>query len=307
MAGKSKQGWSVSRPSAACVDIFVGDFRRAKDWKFSVLLTTDRHWDNPHSDWSMQKRHLDEAVERNAPIIDNGDFFCAMQGKYDPRASKSCVRPEHQVDNYLDSLVSTAADFFQPYAAHFAVIGEGNHETSIRKRCETSLIDRLVGALNDRAGTSIQKAGYGSWVRFIFRDTATTAEKMKGNTIVMKRYHGHGGGGPVTKGVIQTNRRAASIDADIIFTGHVHEDWSLVTVREGITQSGCVVHRRQLHVCGASYKDEYGDGTTGWHIETGKPPKPLGALWLNFSYHSRTTAQDKIRQSEIHIDVERAT
>jgi len=29
-----------------------------------------------------------------------------------------------------------------------------------------------------------------------------------------------------------------------------------------------------------TYKDEYGKGEGGWHIETGKPPKPLGAYWL---------------------------
>ena len=272
--------WSSSRPSNAVVDIRVDTFRRRDDWEFWVLLTTDRHWDNPHSDWVMQKRHLDEAVRRDSPVIDNGDFFCAMQGKYDRRASKSSVRPEHQKDNYLDTLVDTASEFFEPYAEQIAVIGDGNHETAIKKNHETDLVERLVGVLNQKTGSTINHCGYGSWVRFIFTD---------GNAnfgVSMKRYHGHGGGGPVTKGVIQTNRRAASIDADIIFTGHVHEEWSLTTVRESLTVAGNVRHRRQLHVCGATYKEEYADGTEGWHVETGKPPKPVGAIWLRFQYRS---------------------
>lgn len=274
-----KRLWELRRRTNACTEILV-DFSRRNDWEFWCLLTTDRHWDNPQSDWQMQKKHLDEAVEYDAPVIDNGDFFCAMQGKYDKRSCKSKLRPEHQSANYLDSLISTATDFFSPYAGQFAVVGQGNHETAITKRHETDLIERFVGAMNARNKTNIQKGGYGSWVRFIFKNGKSSF------SVRLKRYHGSGGGGPVTKGVIQTNRRAAYIDADIIFTGHVHEDWRLVTMREELSPGGHVRHRKQLHVCGATYKDEYRDGTGGWHVETGKPPKPIGATWLKFTWQN---------------------
>jgi len=49
------------------------------NWEQWILVTSDRHWDSVHSDRTMQKRHLDEAVERNALIIDLGDLFDAMQ------------------------------------------------------------------------------------------------------------------------------------------------------------------------------------------------------------------------------------
>ena len=64
-----------------------------KDWEQWVLLTSDRHWDNPKSDRLLQTEHLKLAKERNAIIIDNGDLLCVMQGKYDPRGSKSGIRP----------------------------------------------------------------------------------------------------------------------------------------------------------------------------------------------------------------------
>lgn len=226
----------------------------------------------------MQRRHLEEAKQRDAPVIDNGDFFCAMQGKFDKRSSKSKVRPEHQQDNYLDALVDTAADFFEPYAHQLAVIGDGNHETSIKKRHETDLGERLVAVLNSRTKAGIQKCGYGSWVRFMFVDNNAS------KSIKLYRYHGHGGGGPVTKGTIQTNRRAAVYDADIIYTGHIHEEWTLTTVRASVTNNGIPRQSRQTHICGPTYKDEYADGTGGWHVETGKPPKPIGAVWLRFRW-----------------------
>ena len=45
-----------------------------KDWEQWILLTSDRHWDNPKSDRRLQTKHLQLAKERNALIIDNGDL-----------------------------------------------------------------------------------------------------------------------------------------------------------------------------------------------------------------------------------------
>jgi hypothetical protein len=59
------------------------------------LLISDLHWDNPHCNRGLLTNHLKEAQRRNAGVIVNGDFFCLMQGKGDPRRSKEDIRPEH--------------------------------------------------------------------------------------------------------------------------------------------------------------------------------------------------------------------
>jgi len=46
------------------------------------LLRSDVHHDNPKCNQDLERKHLDEAIEYDAPIIDNGDLFCAMQGKW---------------------------------------------------------------------------------------------------------------------------------------------------------------------------------------------------------------------------------
>jgi hypothetical protein len=69
-------------------------------------------------------------------------------------------------------------------------------------------------------------------------------------------------------------------DADIVATGHVHESWQVAIQRIRLNQVDQVVQERQTHVKIAGYKEEYEDGYGGWHIETGKPPKPTGAWWL---------------------------
>ena len=98
-----------------------------------VLLQTDCHWDNPHCDREMMQKHLDLALERNAPVIDAGDFFCAMQGKYDKRSSKKDLRPEHATGNYLDSLVNTAAEWLEPYKEILTVRGKATMRARFRR------------------------------------------------------------------------------------------------------------------------------------------------------------------------------
>jgi len=252
----------------------------------SFLLSSDRHWDNPASNQELQKEHLDEAIDRSAGVIDLGDTFCAMQGKFDKRASKDSIRPEHCNGDYLDSLVDTAVDWFSPYARSLIRISRGNHEQAIKKRHETDLIQRFVNGLNERNSTKIHSGGYTGWVRFVFENTK---KKSQRETIINLWYiHGYGGGGPVTKGVIQTARRAAYLpDANIIATGHIHEEWNVTIPRARITAKGQPYQDEQIHVQVPTYKEEYGLGEGGYHIEEGRPPKPIGAVWLNFKTDKR--------------------
>ena len=241
-----------------------------------ILLISDLHWDNPHCDRQLLKRHLDEAVAGGHDILINGDLYCAMQGKYDGRRSKADIRPEHNNAKYLDSLVETAAEWFAPYAQNIKVIGYGNHETSILKHCETDLIERLVTLLNANTKSSIEIGGYGGWVIYRFRRTDRSSTPFK-----IKYFHGSGGGGVVTKGSIQFNRMMTMIEgADAIWMGHVHESMEMTYTMERLTQKDTIVLRDILMIRTPAYKEEYQDGSNGWHIERGAPPKPLGGRWL---------------------------
>ena len=259
--------------------------QRNKNFSQWFLLTADRHWDNPHSDQDLQREHLLQARERGAGVIDDGDLFCAMQGKFDKRADKSSLRPEHQCDNYLDALVSTSADFFEPFADQFILIGSGNHEESIKKNHETDLTERLCATLYDRTGHKITNGGFGGWVKFLFRDPGNA----KNSQCVNLHYdHGYGGGGPVTKGVIQNNRRGTYLpDAHIVISGHIHERSTQDVGRVRISDQGKTYHDVQTHVIMPTYKEEYGLGDSGWHCRRGASPKPIGCTWLRFYWSVR--------------------
>ena len=268
-------------PQVLDIDHVATDSR----WEQWYLLSSDRHWDNPHSDWKLQKQHLDQARERNAKILDFGDLFCVMQGKYDRRSSKTDLRPIHQVDNYLDAVVNTAVDWFSPYADMFALVSEGNHESAIRRHHETNLIERFVSALNYKNNTHLTKGLYTGYVRFRFGKAKSSSRYTP---VILNFTHGYGGGGPVTRGTIQSNRKAVYLpDAQICVSGHIHESWLLSIPRERLNNNGNLKIDEQTHVCLPTYKEEYLQGEN-YHRERGRPPKPLGAWWLRFYKDSET-------------------
>ncbi len=249
-------------------DVFHG-------WEQWFLLTSDRHWDSVHSDRAMQKRHLDEAVARDAWIVDIGDLFDAMQGRNDKRGSKSSLRPEHQTSDYFTSLVETAVEFFGPYAKNILLMGTGNHETAIVKNHEINLTWHLARQLNAEFGADIHLGRYAGWLKIQGRQTKK--RYMRG----LRVYYSHGSGGssPVTKGVIQTNRRAVYLpDADVVLSGHIHQHWQMPITRERLNDLGNVFLDTQTHVSLPSYKRV--SRRDGWEVEKGFAPGPLGAVWL---------------------------
>ena len=269
---KSDRKWSLVERSRNVHSINVNLSGRQDGATF--LLVSDVHWDNPHCDRNLLKRHFDEAVANDCPIISVGDFFCAMQGKYDKRSDKSDVRPEHQRGDYLDRLVDTAAEWFYPYRNHLAVMGVGNHETSVKSRHETCLLDRLCGKIRDKGGIT-RLGGYAGWVRLQFHRAGRPA-----NSLNIWYHHGFGGGGPVTQGKIDFNRYGSYVDADVIACGHVHYKECFPVTRAYLSQQSIPSTRTMYCVRLGTYKDEWQDGHGGFHIEKGRGPRPLGGYWM---------------------------
>jgi len=273
--------WEVSEISENVHQITFNANYRSTEWEQWVFVSGDRHHDNKHSDHKLQRKHLEQAKERNAPIIDVGDFFCLMQGKYDKRKSAGGLRPEHSGEDYFDAVPDTAVDFFKPYAQQFAVIGYGNHETAIIKHHQTDILARFVYRLNKEAGSNVQVGGYGGYVKLVFREPK--AQRTSASKLV-KYFHGAGGGAEMSFGTLNVKRRASVMpDADIVVSGHIHNKFVVEMARERITSQGRIYLDKQLHVQVGSYKEEYGTGSKGWHVERGAPPKPLGGFWLRFS------------------------
>jgi hypothetical protein len=251
--------------------------------KFQLAVLSDIHWDNPKCDREKLKKDLDYCVEHEIPIFINGDLFCCMQGKGDPRRNKSDIRPEHNNARYLDSIVETAVEWWKPYAHLLTVIGYGNHETGIIKHQETDILARFVDLLNYQCGTNVQTGGYGGWLLF------TREDKSRKLRVRLKYHHGSGGGGIVTKGAINLTRALEMYeDMDVFTMGHIHENWARNDMRETLVHSqavGFVTNQKHIHsMITGTYKDEYADGFGGWHIERNAPVKILGGRILKIHF-----------------------
>jgi hypothetical protein len=251
---------------------------KASQW---VFLAPDIHWDNPKCKRDLLKRHLDEAVSLGARIILPGDTFCLMQGAYDPRKQKGDIRPEHNVNHYIDAVVEDAARYFAPYQEHIDVVGLGNHETSILKRLETDVVQRFVQLLNVKAKGKhrVMAGGYGGWYTLQLRCGSSYT------SYTIKYFHGSGGGAPVTKGTIQHNRASTQTEgADAIVMGHVHNDYVVTYTREMLDHTFKPITRDLLMIRCSTYKDEFDDGHSGWHVERGGGPRPMGGQFLFVQY-----------------------
>lgn len=250
--------------------------------KVKIAMLSDIHWDNPKCDWNQLKKDLDYCKANDIAVMINGDMFCLMQGKGDRRANKSDIRPEHNNAKYLDSIVETAVEWWSPYAHILTVIGYGNHETAIIKWQETDILQRFVDLLNYKNGSNVYTGGYGGWliVRQHISENINTSFKIK-------YFHGSGGGGVVTKGALNLTRALEMYeDFDVFTMGHIHENAARNDVRDTISYNSKLGYRqehKQIHLMlTGTYKEEYGDGSKGWHVERGAPVKPTGGRILVF-------------------------
>lgn len=271
--------WTINRKAnhvyrLGLQPVHAGDVRR-------ICLLSDLHWDNAHCRLDMLKKVMEEAKEGDIPVFLFGDTFCAMQGKYDPRASQEGLRQEHRGGDYLDRIVNTAVDWFRPYRDVIAFASPGNHEASIRKRHETDLTSRFVGGLRREGGRVIQ----GTYWGFIQVLPDQWSQKNKFDGRLIHFSHGSGGGGSVTRGLIDHNRTRDHFYADIYISGHIHRRNQEENIIATVSAKGHLMYKQQLFLRSSCWKDEMKDE---WHAGLmGRGPRPIGGWWLDFYFDKK--------------------
>ena len=251
------------------------------DHTYSLLFIGDTHFDSAYCDRAALKRVLDEALDRDAAIVLLGDQLDLMEGRDDRRSSKSALRPEYKVDAYFSAVIDDWCDWYQPYAANTWVVLEGNHESAVRKHHEIDVTRFWVARLN-AAGANMQYPGYSTYGRLLNnRGTEHTS-------LTMFVHHGFGGGGPVTKGTIQAQRRAVTYpDADFLVSGHIHGGYYVPHEQYRLGHLGRPFEAVQEHYAVGAWKSEYDDGRGNWHVEKGRGPREQSGWWCHVSYNPR--------------------
>ena len=253
-------------------------------WEQWVLLMSDEHYDSKHCNRELLKKHHELAKSRNAIILKFGDIFDVMGGKYDPRSSKSSLRPEYHVDDYFDEIVRDAVRFYEPYKNNIQYISYGNHEISVRKRQEVDILKNLSLQLGD-----VQLGKYGGFIRLLFEFADTKESK------ILYYNHGSGGNSPVTRGVIKTNRRQSYIQSDYLISGHTHNEWCLSLPMVRVNDDNEIEKGEQVHISLGTYKDDSFSG--GWADHNEFPPPNMGGAWIRF-YWDNGIQSDIIRANK---------
>jgi len=274
--------FEVSRLSPGLIGIDTS-FRRNKDFEFWMLLRGDGHCDNPSSNLKAQIEHLELAKERGAAVIDIGDQFDAMQGKNDPRRSKTELKAGLATGAYFDELVEQQAEFWAPYAPNLAVFGYGNHETKVLDKNELDLIQRTAALIKFQNGVGPIVGGWGGFVKIRFRDEG---QPRSHHCFTIHYTHGTGGGAWSTRGAGITTKRAYII-ADVIVSGHTHRAFYIPTERVYITANNLVTVQRVYNLSVGGYKADYNLDDLTWERQKEFSPTFAGAWWLRFTWEGK--------------------
>lgn len=233
-----------------------------------IVPLSDLHVDSIHSNHERLQEHLNWIAEHNAYVILCGDTLDAMQGKFDPRQHLNDLRPEilqimqQNQSEYYSAVVSYAAEQLSRLRSRVWLMLMGNHETAIAQKHGFDVLTPLASSLT----TTL--AGYRAFIDVVI----PTGDGLQQSLLI---YATHGErtvtDAPVTLGVISTNRRNASIHADVYISGHTHNTWSVFTPRlgpYGISNA--------IHIQCPSYKETI--KSSGFEAERGQV-KPRAILY----------------------------
>jgi hypothetical protein len=240
------------------------------------LLISDVHLDSVHCDRVKLKEHLDLALERNAPVFIFGDLLDLMQGKYDPRSNKADLNPKYNTARYIDEVIKDVVEFLTPYKSILAFYSPGNHETSVEKRIEYGIVDKICYQLEMSQGNY---SGYIYCRFFAYLEGSTKVP------LIIGYHHGYGQGGVVTRDSISTNRKAVyQPDCNILISGHTHDRWVIPITRNRISRYGESIDQ-QWHIKTGTYQNAPID-FNGYAIEKGLAPKSGAGIWMKYTIGS---------------------
>lgn len=213
-----------------------------------LALISDPHIDNPNFDQPTFTEHANYCLEDQRYILFGGDVFDAIIRTDHKRAVNSLLE---RGDNQLNAKLDQAYELLKPYQHQILFFGRGNHEESILKYNGVDLLEMLAKILNADQKHQIIVGNYANFLRFNFKDS-------RGKSVAhydIYQHHGMGGSAPVTKGMIDFNRIAKGVNADLIWIGHKHQ--AVIDASDPIMyldQNGNVILKNRQCIMTPSYQ-----------------------------------------------------
>lgn len=196
-----------------------------------LRLMSDLHIGAAHVDYKLIQQEIDDAVENGDRVLINGDLLDLVLPKDKKRYEPASPHPRvGNRNDQVNAAIEWAVELLSPVAHLLDMLGIGNHEAVITKYHS---IDPTLLVLYELEKVAKQRdpnhvIHYGGYTGFVDYRVRVSRRQHKetcrhgGARWVLYYHHGSGGAAPVTKGMIDFNRKDVFIDADMIWMGHKH-------------------------------------------------------------------------------------
>ena len=235
-------------------------------FKFGVPIKIktifDVHIGNTYCDEKKFQEYLAEADE-NTYFLGGGDLIdCVIvtdQKRYRKTVDASTG------DSVLDYQRDRAIDILKPFKDKILVLGSGNHEDNIVKRCGTNITKTICQVLG------IPYGGYSYFERLIL-ENGTNRRKIDFHV-----HHGYGGGRSDGGDLTKYSRDSGNYEADVFLYGHGHKLQHYSKPIIGTNGKKLVAKSRTVVLCGTFLKT-LSDGEDPTYSEiAGFSPISIGA------------------------------
>lgn len=213
-----------------------------------LALFSDIHGDSPEFDSLSFVEHATYCLKDQRYMLFGGDMFDAIIRTDHKRAVNSLLE---KGDNQLNIKLDKLYELLKPYQNQILFFGRGNHEESVLKYNGIDLLELLAKMLNAGREHKIIVGNYANFLRFDFKDA-------RGKSVAhydIYQHHGMGASAPVTKGMIDFNRIAKGVTADLIWCGHKHQ--AIIDASDPImyvSSNGSVVLKNRQCIMTPSYQ-----------------------------------------------------
>jgi len=229
----------------------------------------DLHVGSPLFDKKAFKEFMSD-IDDQTYLVGTGDIMDQIIAT-DPRYKKGVEKGTSET--IVDDQIDEAYQLLAPYADRIILLGIGNHEETIVKKCGTNPLRRLCEKLG------CQYAGMKWMLRLNLREGMG-----RGRSVVVYGHHGYGGGTRTEGGNITKFFRDMAYDeADIYLFGHVHEK-AYKRIPRGYHGGAKYQARDRLLVIGGSFKRNLtDDDTTTWEESKGFPIRAIGGYTIKIT------------------------
>lgn len=266
-----------------------------------LLIVSDIHFDSLKCDHESLKHHFDQIKAKDGQIIIAGDLLDVMGTYRDPRSKPQEINPVYYQKgrSYLDLVVEDIVEFLKPYKDNILLISEGNHESNIKRRHDTDVLERIVWSLNQSEGSKVYKGQYAGWIHFQIRRKGSKTTQ----SFTLNYHHGKGGNAKRSKGILYSQLDAMEHpDADMIVSGHDHNKiYDPSNVRRRIcTRTGRTYHDTVHWLKTGSYKRS--SDYEGWEVQKGFMPKRMGGWFVDLDFVRKTKTVDGVPSEIAYIE-----